>query len=338
MKIVKSYSELPKDVQDKMNKGNVFYTNEFYNYSLKTGSKIWFLFDENYIIPINMVEKIKIKYGICNTEPLYINEKIVVNQEKIFLNEAMKCLKKNGVAWIISSSSALFNVYPDNSLRIPFGSHIIELDNPEQELLMKMNSKHRNSIRRAEKNDVIVISGGKNLINDYIKIDSATWARNNKQSYGFEYFENIINELAEKAILYIAYKNGKPQSGACYYYNEQMCYYMYGASIDRPEPGATNLLQWEAIKDMKRKGVKKFSFVGCRINEDPDSKYHGIQRFKERFGGNLVQGYMFKSILNVTQYQLFKQLYKIKNGKVLLDPIEQEIHKWPELQENKTLE
>ena len=83
---------------------------------------------------------------------------------------------------------------------------------------------------------------------------------------------------------------------------------------------------------MKSNGVKKYSFVGCRIGEDEDSKYHSIQRFKERFGGTLEQGYMFKTVMSQWKYQLFHCLYKIKNKTVLTDAIDQELPKWKELQ------
>ena len=60
---------------------------------------------------------------------------------------------------------------------------------------------------------------------------------------------------------------------------------MYGGSIEKPHTGAMNLLHWECIKYFKSKGVKKYDFVGARDSVDEDSKIKGIQRFKERFGG-----------------------------------------------------
>ena len=91
-----------------------------------------------------------------------------------------------------------------------------------------------------------------------------------------------------------------------------------------------NYLHWRAIRDFKQEGVKKYSFVGCRINEDIDSKCHGIQRFKERFGGTLFVGYMFKVILKPFKYKLFRLLQRIKNGRWVKDVVDQEIEKWRE--------
>lgn len=140
-----------------------------------------------------------------------------------------------------------------------------------------------------------------------------------------------MNNLKENVFITIAYMGEIPQAGACYFVNKQMCYYMYGASTNKPESGSTNLLHWEVIKYLKDIEVKRYSFVGCRIDVDPDSKYHSIQRFKERFGGELVQGYMFKTILNPWKYRLFHVLYKVKNRCNLMDAVDQEVDKWKEL-------
>lgn len=332
MEIKKKYQDLPLEIQEKLKEGNVFFSKEYNDYANASESCVWYVYDDNYIMPVNIVEKVKIKQGLYLSEPFCIGEGFGRRKLAEFLNETSIALGKEGIAWVFTSAAALFEVYPDDSQRIPFGSHVIDLMLSEEELFMRMHSKHRNSVRRAEKNGVVIVSGGKELISDYLKADVDTWARSDRDSYGREFFEKILDNLKEKVVLYVAYKDDEPQAGACYFVNHRMSYYMYGASITNPEPGSTNLLQWMAIKDMKAQGVEKFSFVGCRINEDEDSKYHGIQRFKERFGGQLCQGYMFKSVLSPAKYYLFRKMYLLKKGHEPNDAVDQEIHKWPKLQ------
>lgn len=331
MNIIKKYEDLPDGIKHCAEAGNVFFSIEYSRYAESTGAHMWYLFDENYLLPASVSEKATIKQALYMSEPLEISDRHGDGILTGFLNEASVILKKQGIAWIYTSAAAFFSVYPDESQRIPFGSHVIDLSLSEEEVLQNMHSKHRNSVRRAERNGVTVVAGGKELIDDYLQADADTWERSNRESYGDAFFERIVENLGDKSIIYVAYHDGKPQSGACYFYNKKMSYYMYGASITNPEPGAANLLQWKAIMDMKAKGVEKFSFVGCRINEDEDSKYHGIQRFKERFGGALQQGYMFKCILSNTKYNAFHMMYKIKNGVELSDAVDQEIHKWSDL-------
>jgi len=332
MELKKTYEGLPKDIQQAMAQGNIFFSEEFSRYSMTTGSTVWYIYNNDYVLPLSISEKLMIKQGLFLSEPMGLHNRTDNEEIKVFLDKVMLLLHEESIAWVSTSAAALFKTYPSESQRIPFGSHIIDLTLPEEDLLMNMHSKHRNSVRRAERNGVEIVSGGKELIQDYLKADVDTWERSERNSYGGVFFERILDNMRNKSILYIAYKDGKPQAGACYFFNRKMCYYMYGASISNPEPGAANLLQWVAIQDMKKNGVEKFSFVGCRINEDEDSKYHGIQRFKERFGGTLDQGFMFKTILSPVKYRLFRRFYKIKKGVDCTDAIDQEIRKWPELQ------
>lgn len=332
MVIEKEYSGLSLQIQERMQEGNVFFSEAYSRYAKSTGANVWYLHDENFVLPVCVTEKIKIKRGLYISEPIMTGNVGGRRQKAEFLNTVSRILRKEGIASVSTSAAALFDVYPDESRRIPFGSHVVDLSLSEDELLMKMHSKHRNSVRRAEKNGVTVISGGKELIPDYLKADADTWERSKRSSYGAVFFEKICDSLADQAKLYVAYKDGKPQSGACYFVNQKMCYYMYGASITNPEPGSTNLLQWIAMKNMRAKGVERFSFVGCRINEDEDSKYHGIQRFKERFGGELCQGFMFSSVLSPVKCHIFATMYRLKKGDVPQSAIDQEIHKWPDLQ------
>ncbi len=331
MIFIKKYSELEVEEIEKVQGKKVFLEENYYNYINSEGGDVWYAMDNNYILPIVISKKRGFYYASFPCETCVIENGKEKVQEVEFLDEVQKILKKNGIAWTISSASALFDIYPSYSRRIPFGSHVIDLTKPEDEIWGRVHSKHRNSIRRAEKNDVKVKFGREELLKDYIILDNATWKRSGRKSYGNIFFKNILASLKNNTIIFVAYKDGLPQAGACIFYNKEMGYYMYGASADRPEAGSANYLQWEIIRYLKGEGVKSYSFVGCRINEDKDSKYHDIQRFKERFGGMLIQGYMFKTILSPWKYHVFCFAYRIKHGNLFMDPIEQEISKWKEL-------
>jgi lipid II:glycine glycyltransferase (peptidoglycan interpeptide bridge formation enzyme) len=75
-------------------------------------------------------------------------------------------------------------------------------------------------------------------------------------------------------------------------------YYLNGRTIAHPVTGAMNLLQWEAIKHFRALGVKKYNFAGSRVNPEPGSKQAGLAMFKQRFGGTLERGYMWKYSYN----------------------------------------
>lgn len=141
----------------------------------------------------------------------------------------------------------------------------------------------------------------------------------------------MYRESCDKIIVGVAYKNGVPQCGLIGIYNEQMFYYMYGASATHPEPGSTHYLQWETIKRMKADHVRYYNFVGCRINEDKNSKYHNIQHFKKGFGGNLEECYLFRVTSHKWKKALFNFLLRLKTGTTSEDVIDQEISKWQDI-------
>lgn len=323
-------NSLPEDIQLKMNSGNVFFSEGYSDYVEKSGGTMAYVYDNSFLLPVHICRKAGIRFATFPSEPLNLSASVITDY-RTYLDDVCECLKKQGITWVTSAASALFEYYPKKSLRIPFGSHILDLTLSEEQLFALMHSKHRNCVRRAEKSGVEIRSGGIELLKDYVELDNATWLRNGRTSYGNKFFKDMVLSMNQNVVFYIAYKDEQPQAGACFYCNDSMSYYMYGCSADSPETGAANLLHWKAICDLKGKGVQKYSFVGCRINEDENSKYHTIQRFKERFGGELVQGYMFKAILNPIKYKLFSLLYQFKNKAPLVDAVDQELEKWPEL-------
>ena len=314
---------------------NVFYSEGIMK--VKLGDNIVILYSDKYVIPVTVSKRGIFHYAHLNVEPAIIKD----GDEtlKSFLNDVCAYLKNSlKVQWINQTSAASFFMnYPTGSKHIPFGSHVIDLSLDEETLWKNVHSKHRNVIKKAEKDGVVIECGRtQKLVEDYHSIDVDTWNRSSKKAAATNHWKKLLDELGENAIIYMAYLDGEPQSGAFFYFNKQMCYYMYGANKNNPHNGSGNLLQWKAILDMKAAGVKRYSFVGCRINEDENSKYHGIQRFKERFGGELIQGFMFKMDFNPFMRKLFNLVVSLRSFVSshkyvpFKDVIDQEIHKWPQ--------
>lgn len=316
---------------------NVFMTSEYAAYISENNSEVVYVYSEKYIMPVQIIKKSIFKYCIFLDEPFSYG--VTNESEKQFLDSTCAFIKSRyGIQWTNQTPGyAFFMDYPTGAKHIPFGSHVIDLTNDEETLFSNVHSKHRNVIKKAQKDGVMIEKGSnEKLISDYYQLDVETWKRSDKASSGENAIRKQLEKLGNQAIIYMAYLEGEAQSGAIYYYNSQMCYYMHGANKNGPHIGSGNLLQWQAILDMKALGVKQFSFVGCRINEDENSKYHGIQRFKERFGGELIQGYMFKMVLNPFMFNLSQLATKIFNlvkkhqFVANTDTIDSEIHKWPQ--------
>ena len=334
MRLLK-YEELELEIQQKINSANVFFQKEFVNYVYNTGEELFFAFDEERIVPIRHRKKVIFNFGVLVSEPFELRENLTKDLST-YLDEVVEILRRKlGIQWCNSTAAGLYMDTPSHHCkRIPFGSHIINLNESEDELWKKVHSKHRNVIRKAEKENIQIKKGGLELLDDYILLEQETSDRTGRCASGKEYYNKQLLNLGKRAIIYIAYKDDCPQAGGLFYYNSARCYYMYGATSMNSFTGSANLLMWRAILDMKNSGVKEFSFVGCRINEDEDSKYHGIQRFKERFGGELRQGYMFRYESSPFFYKIFCRAMQIRTRKktIFTDPIDEELHKWKEIQ------
>ena len=301
------------------NKGNLFYSEKYYEIEIKKNNKPFYLYDDNYILLIVICKELFVfKAASLPVECLSIHE-VHDENEKDFLNKVVEYLKnKKRVHWIgPTSTSAFFMAYPDGSEWIPFG---------------RIHSKHRNVIRKAEKAELnIVVGNTEQLIKDFAYLDKVTWERSNRKSHSASFFRNLVKTYGEQIIIFCIYKNTELQGGIVLQYNKRMSYYLYGGSINDVQLGAMNYLHWYAMLYLKRQGVEKYSFLGCRINEDPNSKYHTLQRFKGRFGGDLISGYMFKVPCNYFMYNLERRLRYIKRNrgkKCPLDIIDEERYKW----------
>ena len=328
---------LPSHILDKLESVNAFYSCEYERLMRSSGFEVVYIYSENMIIIAILRKMIIFHSGNFPSEPIELHACSIEYMQK-FLDSCLNYMQsKYNLDWMSPNLAAsMFKVAPSKCIKIPFGNHVVKLSSDEETLWAAIHGKHRNSIRRAEKAGVKIVDGGIEYLDDYMALEKETWARSGKSGSSKAMLENYVTQLGDKARIFVSYKSEEAQSGAIFMYNRDCCYYIYGSSKNRPEPGSANLLHWEAMKYMKNFGVNRYSFVGARINEDANSKYHGLQRFKKRFGGDLIQGFMFKSIFKPWKYELYYRLLFLKNNKgkrYQLDAIDQEKHKWAELNE-----
>lgn len=325
--------DIPQEKKTLLNQANVYYSQEYEQIERSRGNIPVYIYNDNYILIVSIRKKYLFKYASIPSE-CFAFENSDDDELQIFLDDSMTLLKrKYKLQWVgPTENQALFSMKPQGSISIPFGSHIIDLTLDTDQLWSNLHSKHRNVIRKGQKDGLeIKVGNSPELMDIYIQLDKETWARSNIKSNTKELVERMLNFARNNTVIYLVYKDGIPQGGAVFFWNACRSYYLFGASIDKPYTGSMNLLHWQAILDMKQRGVREYSFVGCRINEDVDSKSHTIQRFKERFGGPVRQGYMFKYIFNNNMYQLYCNLKYIKNNKgkkYPLDIIDQEVLKY----------
>ncbi|MCJ8327991.1 MAG: peptidoglycan bridge formation glycyltransferase FemA/FemB family protein [Campylobacterales bacterium] len=293
---------------------------------IKSNNYGW-LSDDRFILPFFIDKRLIFKRLVFTYSLIHLKENLTLEDKKDFMDNVIDKIRdeKNCDFIYKAQSNVIFNVCPKDSDCVPWGTYEIDLSLDDESLLKSFHGKHRNVIKKALKDGVIVeICDDYKLIYENIK---TTLNRQNSIHYpSLEYLAKLKENIGKNILLLKATKDGDLQGTALIIYDDNRGYYMYGGSIPRPHTGSVNLLQFEAMKILKSKGIKIYDLVGARIKVESGSKYEGIQRFKSRFGANLIEGYAFRTIFNPIKYKLFNlvtTLYLKLKGYKYLDPITQ---------------
>jgi len=277
-------------------------------------------------LPYTITRKALVRMARFHTETLPVGNELTVHEERQFLNAVVKYFQ-SGIADVIipPSTNAVFRVFPDGAIAAPYGTYILDLTQPEQTLWEGLHSKHRNVVRSATRKGVQVRRGVEfatlagQLIRDTLK-------RSNLGFHTPEAFARYVEQLRGFIEIFVADFQGQAQGCAVVPYSNYGAYYVYGGSVPAPVTGAMNLLHWEAIRHFKEAGVRRYDFVGTRISPEKGSKQDGLRVFKERFGGTLAEGFLWKFPLNRLKYFVYAIGVRLQRHG---DIVDQERHKLP---------
>lgn len=176
---------------------------------------------------------------------------------------------------------------------------VLDLTSSEEGLLKNMHPKTRYNIRVAQKHGVKVEERiDEEAFKIYLKLYFETTKRQGYHGHNQNYHEKVWKVLkgAGLATLLIAsYKqslpSNKPLTAWILLKFKDTLYYPYGgSSLEYKEVMANNLVAWEAIKLGKKLKLKKFDMWGALgPNPDPKDSWFGFHRFKQGYGGKLVE-------------------------------------------------
>ena len=208
---------------------------------------------------------------------------------------------------------------------------VLDLTKSEQELLAGMHPKTRYNIKLAQKHGVEIIEDNSDeAFETYLKLTYETTKRQGFYAHSEQYHRlqwktlphkiinhksSIINQLSSHLLL--AKYQGKTLVAWIVFVFQDMLYYPYGASSsENRETMASNLMMWETIRFGKKLGLKKFDMWGSLgPNPDPKDPWYGFHRFKEGYGGELLEFVgSYDLIINPMLYQLYKIADKIRWG------------------------
>lgn len=188
----------------------------------------------------------------------------------------------------------------------------------EDELLASMHQKTRYNINLAAKKGVQIIEDTtKAGLDEYLKLLQETTKRQGFYAHTQEYYTKMFDTIAPTGMMHIfkATLDGATLSVWIIFVFNGKLYYPYGASSrEHREVMANNLLAWKVIQFGKSQGCEVFDMWGSLgPNPDQNDPWYGFHKFKEGYGGKLVEFVgSYDLVLNPPMYKIFQFVDKIR--------------------------
>lgn len=181
---------------------------------------------------------------------------------------------------------------------------VLDLSLSEEEILKQMKPKGRYNIKIAERHGVVIEQYSRSLrsprlsrndsdeFDAFYKILAKTAKRGGFHCHPKAYYENLLQFFGEKnmAELFVAKYHGSIIAGIIViFYNDTAIYYYGASSYARRDLMAPYLLQWEAIKQAKKRNLRYYDLFGIAPLGARNHSWQGVTEFKKKFGGQIVQ-------------------------------------------------
>lgn len=246
------------------------------------------------ILPYVVIRKPGFRMIRFTTETVPLTGELDLAEEKVFLGSVIEHFRSAGADLVIpSGNTALFRTYPEGAVAAPYGTFVKDLNQSEDVLLSEIRKTYRHNIRKAANAGVQIKCGPQYLDASYRLIEQ-TLKRSGSSFRTYDEFKNRVAAFGDYVKTFVAEYEGVIQGCMVSPYSEHTAYNCYAGSKSEPILGAMHLLHWEAIRQFRAMGVKRFDFQGVRISPEKGSKQEGIMNYKQGFGGRLIQGYMWK--------------------------------------------
>jgi lipid II:glycine glycyltransferase (peptidoglycan interpeptide bridge formation enzyme) len=170
---------------------------------------------------------------------------------------------------------------------------VVDISGDLDELLAGMKSKWRYNIRLAERKGVLVRSGAEADLAEFYRMYAETAARDGFLIRPAAYYQDVWRQFLAvgQAELLLASVEGEAVAGLILFVFGRRAWYMYGASSGQHRQLMPNhLLQWQAMGRARARGCTVYDLWGAPDVFDESDPLWGVYRFKQGFGGQVVQG------------------------------------------------
>lgn len=168
----------------------------------------------------------------------------------------------------------------------PSRTVVLDLRKSEDELISAMRPKHRQYIRKAEKNGIRIKEGKGDDIDTIGEIIEQIGRENKYVFHNRDYYRKAYELFSSEknAAILLALSGEKIVGGYLLIFNEKNVFEMYGGCTREGNSLlASYLLKWESIKYSKKLGKQFYDQWGAEF------RYPGLVQFKEGFGGIVLE-------------------------------------------------
>ena len=206
---------------------------------------------------------------------------------------ALKLLTRRG--WCFSPEQIQFH-----------NTVVISLTPPPDDLLAAMKSKWRYNIRLAERKGVTIRPGTADDLGLFYRMYAETGARDGFLIRPEAYYRDVWQQFMAtgRAEILLASVGNEVVGGLVLFIFGETAWYLYGASTGQHRRLMPNhALQWAAMGRAKERGCTRYDMWGAPDVFDESDRLWGVYRFKQGFGGQVVQG------LGAFDYPVNRPLY-----------------------------
>jgi len=318
-------------------------------FQILEGNKIWRfgVYSSQELVGIALVIKITAKRGTFLFIPHgpIVKNQIQVSKFQILnalLEELKKLANKENASFIRISPIWQRNEINERIFQglgfrnAPIHMHAettweLNIQAPEEEILAGMRKTTRYLIRQGQKNKDIQITKSRRIedLEKFNKVYLETAKRHNFVVFPMRYLKNEFSSFINDdqiLILFGKYKN-EIVSVALFVFWQNMTFYHHSGSLSKyAKMPVSYLLQWEAIKEAKKRGCEFYNFWGINENEwrlkigkwkFGKHPWTGLSLFKMGFGGYRKEFIKTQDFVLKSGYwfnYLIETIRKIKRG------------------------
>ncbi|MCX6817191.1 MAG: peptidoglycan bridge formation glycyltransferase FemA/FemB family protein [Candidatus Beckwithbacteria bacterium] len=169
---------------------------------------------------------------------------------------------------------------------------VLNLKDSEETLLKNMRKNTRYSVKKALNSGVEITSSIKNQdIQTLYRLQLAVAQRRHFVTFSYNYLLKQFQAFQpdNQVQLFKASLDNRTLAMAfIIFYGQEAVYHYAGSSAEVRQIPVSYALQWEVIRQAKKKGFPLYNFWGIAPTDNPHHRFAGVTLFKTGFGGSRV--------------------------------------------------